>query len=337
MPSKCSVIVVNWNSLTQLKLSLPALLEHGEDSLHEVFVVDNGSFDGSAEYCLSLGPIVRFVQSNSNLGFAAANNLGASLATAEMILFLNPDADVTAGAVRALCAAIAADSRAGAAGARLLNSDGSSQASCVLAFPRLMHPVVNSNMFRFLFPGLMLWGGVDTGDSSPRPRRVEAVSGACLIVRRAIFEAVGGFSEDYFMYSEDVDLCWKMRRAGHWTLHVPEAVVIHHGGKSTVRRRVHKFAVVLQRHSEWICVRKFRGGLAGAAYRFLTGLSACARMAIALPLSVVLSLAGNSKFAGILAKWRHVLSWALGTESWCTRLSAKQVQHGSTDAALHRA
>jgi GT2 family glycosyltransferase len=108
---------------------------------------------------------------------------------------------------------------------------------------------------------------------------VEGISGACLLIRREVFEHVGGFSEDYFMYGEDMDLCLKVRRAGWKNYYVPEAELVHYGGGSS-KQSASNFSAVMMRESIWRFLRKHRGGLYGQAYRCAMLLAASCRLGL---------------------------------------------------------
>lgn len=314
----CSVIIVNWNSLDDLRKCLRSLDRDRGNPGMEVIVVDNASFDGSAEYCGGLAPRVRFVQSLTNSGFAAANNLGASVAFGQFYLFLNPDTEVRPGAIAALSSTMLADDRIGCVGARLLNTDGSVQSSAILPFPTLLNTLLDADALKKLAPGLSIFGIAALGrQNETAATPVQAVSGACVLVRKSVFHEVGGFSEDYFMYAEDIDLCWKTRRVGKKVVHARNAIVVHHGGRATAARGISKFAVVLQRQSDWVCIAKFRGRLYAGAYRVLAAASSCLRLVILAPVVFVLWPIQRVRLAQAFRKWRFVLSWALGSEAWC--------------------
>src|SRR5690606_34542807 len=127
-------------------------------------------------------------------------------------------------------------------------------------------------------PNLPLWGMAALYEPLLRPAAVDVVSGACLLIKRQVFERVGGFSSQYFMYSEDVDLCHKVKRAGLKTCLVPAAEVVHHGGGSSSLTPVSQFAAVLMRESRYQFFRTTRGALYASLFRLTTGASALARM-----------------------------------------------------------
>ena len=144
-----------------------------------------------------------------------------------------------------------------------------------------------------------------------RPAEVEAVSGACLMIKRDVFERIGGFSEDYFMYAEDMDLCYQVRKAGFKNYYVPEAEVIHFGGGSS-RQAPSNFSVVMMRESIWRFLRNTRGDVYGIGYRISMLLSAVGRLAL-LSVSLLIRGIGRGTQAqgGSFRKWWAILRWSL--------------------------
>ena len=318
----CSVIVVNWHSVGDLRKCLSSLHTQGEGSGLEIIIVDNASYDGVSQYCRELGSRVRFIQSHRNLGFAAANNLGASVATGRLLLFLNPDTEARPHAISRLLSVMESDLRIGVVGARLLNTDGTIQTSAVLPRPTVLGALLDARVIERRLPGLVPAGARVSRNEDAASRTVQAVSGACMLVRRSVFEAIRGFSEDYFMYAEDIDLCCKVRKIGGRVVHAPVAEVVHHGGGATKSNGRNAFPVVLQRQSDWLCVRKFHGALYAFAYRAAVAASACIRLCLIALSSVALWPVNSLLPRNLIFKWRSVLSWALGGQIWCRDTTA---------------
>ncbi|MEI6193272.1 MAG: glycosyltransferase family 2 protein [Verrucomicrobiota bacterium] len=312
-----SIIIVNWNSAAYVRQCLRSLARHAPTRSHEIIIVDSGSFDACGEMLAREFPTAIFVQSSGNIGFASANNLGAARAQGRYLLFLNPDTEVHAGAVDQLLQTLDRHPGAGLAGARLLNADGSLQTSCVQAFPTLLNQLLDSDVLYRALPLSPLWGIAALSDQSPGPKPVEVISGACLLVRRAVFEIVKGFDQRFFMYSEDLDLCYRVKQAGFDRLYDPAALITHHGGGSSNSARS-MFSVVMTRES----VRRFfslnRGPLAALGYRVTTGLAAFVRLPLVLGLGMVKRKSGGKNFSAV-KKWFAILRWSFGLESWAAR------------------
>ncbi len=229
-----TAIVVNWNTKHLLPLCLESLRTSvADEAMLEFVVVDNGSTDGSVDLLQTHFPHVRTIANGRNLGFAAANNRGMEQARGDFFLLFNSDAVAAPGAVEALLAVALAQPRAGIVGARLLNQDGSFQASHS-RFPSLLQEalVLSTLGRRLLRPSFPSAGpGIEAG-----PRRVDWVEGACLLVRREAWQEAGGLDEGYFMYAEEVDWCRTLARCGWQTWYAPAARVVHFGGSSSRTR-----------------------------------------------------------------------------------------------------
>ena len=197
----------------------------------ETVVVDHGSTDGSVELVRERFPCARLVE-QGNVGMGGGNNAGMRVASGRYFLLLNPDAWLHPGAVERLVAFADANPDVAVAGPRLLNPDGTLQRS-VRAFPTVWRLATEYLFVRKLAPRSSLLnplyvGGFDHGAT----RDVDWGSGACLLVRRAATEEAGLFDEDFFMFSEETDWCYRFRRAGWRVVFLPEAEVTHVGGAS---------------------------------------------------------------------------------------------------------
>ncbi len=311
-----SIIIVNWNSKDYLFDCIASILSWTNDVNFEIVVIDSASFDGVDEMLKHSYPQVRFVQSDKNIGFAKANNAAFSVSTGSNILFLNPDTELVGPVINILLDYLQMLPTAGAIGCKLLNADGSVQTSCIQAFPTILNQLLNSEFLRALFPKSSLWGMASLfGAKSELTAEVDVISGACLMLKRSLFEQVGFFSEDYFMYAEDVDLCYKIRQAGYTNYYIPTASVIHFGGGST-EKSPGNFSVVMMRESLWRFMKKNRGKIYGLVYRASTVMSAIGRLLllmILLPLQY-LGQSGSLRKAS-LKKWWAILTWGLGLKT----------------------
>jgi hypothetical protein len=209
------VVIVNWNSGPWLARALASLRAHAGAELAEVVVVDNASSDGSER--LPLAPGERVIQTGANLGFARACNIGAAGAAAPYLLFFNPDAELREGTLQTALAYMESPQAAGVAvcGIRLVGEDGVAQRH-VGAFP------TPATMFR------NEQREIDFDHLSSRD--VDHVIGAFSLIRRSVFEQLGGFDERFFVYLEDLDLSWRVRQAGWRTHYLARAVAFHKGG-----------------------------------------------------------------------------------------------------------
>lgn len=312
-----SIIIVNWNSAAFLRKCLASIYAHSHGLSFETIVVDNASFDGCEEFIRQDFPTARFIQNKENLGFARANNLGFSHSKGRNLLFLNPDTEVKGRAIKTMLRCLEAKADAGIVGAKLLNSDYSIQTTCIRRFPTLLNQALEADSLRSLFPKSSLWGAKPLFKNGNIPAPVEAISGACMMVRRSVFERAGRFDSNYFMYSEDVDLCYKISQAGWKIYYTPDATVIHHGGGSSGAKRANTYAAVLMRQSRLQFMRMRRGRLHAAAYQWTMALVAVCRLILLGTLWLLsLSRVRRQSVQLALAKWALVLRWAVGLEGW---------------------
>jgi GT2 family glycosyltransferase len=310
-----SIIIVNWNSKDFVRRCLTSLYANCKSAAFETIVVDGGSFDGCGEMLAVEFPSAKFIQLEKNVGFAKANNFAVHNAEGRCLLFLNPDTELLEDSVHVLMEQLKALSKAGAVGCRLLNADRSLQLSSVMAFPTVLNQVINSDYLKKRFPNWKMWGMAPLFDKSSTPAVVEAISGACMLVDRKAFESVGGFTKDYFMYGEDVDLCFKIAKAGYHVYYVPGTSMVHFGGGSSGQAKSN-FSNVMMRESIHLFLRKSRGLVSAAVYRAAMAVSSVARLALILVLLPFSRDRVVRHGSGSLRKWFSILRWGLGLESW---------------------
>jgi GT2 family glycosyltransferase len=270
-PCDVSILIVNWNAADYLLRCVEALYAHPPSAGFEVIVADNASTDGSVARLAAQFPQVVRVASDINMGFARANNQAGAVAGGRYWLLLNPDTLVPAGAIDQLVAYLQAHPRVGAVGPRLLNPDGTLQPS-VERLPTLVREGWRLFHLDRLFP-VSQYPWQRTAVLIPRP--VEVINGACLLVRKADLPPPGLFDEDYFVYSEEIDLCDRLRQAGrelHW---VPQVTVTHFGGRSTHQAADAMFLELYR--NKVLFFRKRRGQLAAVVYKLVLLLAAGTR------------------------------------------------------------
>jgi GT2 family glycosyltransferase len=305
-----SVIIVNWNSAQFVRGCIRSVRQHTVGLACEIIVVDNASYDGCDKILQADNLDVNYLQSDRNLGFAKANNLAFETARGTTLLFLNPDTEVVGPAILTLYRALHQLPAAGAVGARLLNRDGSLQKSCIQSFPTTLNQLLDSEYLVRKWPRSKLWGMAALYDTTSHPKAVEMISGACLMIKREVFQQVGRFSEDYFMYTEDADLCYKVSRAGWKNYYVPEATVIHFGGGSS-KQAVSNFSAVMMRESIWRFLCKTHGNFYGAGYRGSMLLAAGCRLGLLGVLILLQALCRQPRSVDSFRKWWAILRWSV--------------------------
>ena len=230
--AQVSVAIVSWNTRDLLRRCLESFASEAESGRCEVWVVDNASSDGSAEMVRDAFPWAHLEASDENLGFGPAVNLAAKRTRAPWIGIANADIALQPGALDALLEAAERDPEAGAIAPRLVLPDGSTQHS-VFTFPTLGSAlVVAGGIGRVVKPlgeRALLLGMFD----AERPRRVPWAIAAFLLVRREAWDAIGGFDEHQWMYAEDLDIGWRLHKAGWATRYEPRARVEHESSAST--------------------------------------------------------------------------------------------------------
>ena len=270
-----SVVVVSWNTRDLLAECLASLFHHPPAAAWEVWVVDNASSDGSAAMVRDRFPAAHLIENQANLGFAAANNQGFRQSAGRYVLLLNSDARVRLGALDAMLKFLDGHPEVGAAGPKLVNPDGSFQASYA-SFPTLLSELGS-------ITGLDRWW---LGPNAPSPRpvageaphAVDWVAGAALIVRRAAVDEVGPLDEGYFLYSEETDWCLRLWRAGWPVWYLPQVEVIHRAGASSRQQSTRSYSLLYQ--SKLRFFSRHYGGAAALALRLAYLASALARLSL---------------------------------------------------------
>jgi len=231
---RLSIIIVSYNSRQYLRDCLGSLVKYppAAEDKYEIIVVDNASSDGSALMVKENYPGVRLIENFQNLGFAAANNIAIRQCDSDYVLLINSDCEVYEKSVESLVLFMDANVNAGIAGPRIINSDGTLQLSC-RRFPSFLDAGMHS----------ILSGIAPDNPFSKRykladikrdvPFEVDWVSGSCMIIRRKALDDTGLMDEKYFMYVEDIDLCYRMWKKNWKVFYEPHSGILHHVGKST--------------------------------------------------------------------------------------------------------
>ncbi len=245
MPHELSIIIVNWNGGSLLRRCAETIVSSRPETTYEILIVDNASQDDSLDQLRAsevLAPLIanqqlRILNNSENRGFGAANNQGFALTDSPFVFLLNLDTEVRPGTIDTLLSTIKSDRLIGVCGPKILNSDGSLQISAFFNPPRVWHTVLSQLKLYLLLPrrirGELLLGRHWDHD---RQRSVPMLSGAAMLARREMIDQVGGFNERFHMYSEDTEWCWRITKANWKLVFVPEAVLLHHGAQSSMKR-----------------------------------------------------------------------------------------------------
>ena len=230
-----AVCVINFNARDLLRDCLHSVLKEAPG---EIIVVDNSSADGSADMVRAEFPSARLICLSKNLGYGAAANRAVGNCRTEFILLLNSDTRLTPGSLQALCDYLDKIQTASVIGPRILNTDGTFQTSSFY-FPTPVHIFLYlSGLYKIIHYVPILRGRSLQTPSSGSAAVVPWVLGAAFAFRREAFESVGGFDESFFMYFEEVDLCFRLAKNGRQTHFAPVTEIMHVGGASTEQQRV---------------------------------------------------------------------------------------------------
>jgi GT2 family glycosyltransferase len=229
--------MVNYNAGDELRLALQSVASELVDSAWEAVVVDNASSDGSIGAVAEFAPRARVIQNSTNVGFGRGVNQAVAATSGALVLIMNPDCRLEAGALAALRGILEQHDRCALVGPRILDPDGAVQGSARGDPDMFTGLFGRTATLRRLLPALgvsrrnvVTDAAVPAGASSTV---VDWVSGACMLVRRDAFDRIGGFDERYFLYWEDADLCRRLRRAGFEVRYVPGAAAMHRVGQSS--------------------------------------------------------------------------------------------------------
>ncbi len=231
-----SIIIVNYNVKEFLLNALESVFKAGKNLELEVIVVDNASEDGSVEAIRQNFPQVIVIPNEENIGFGKANNIGLKRATGKFILLLNPDTIVREDTFTKMLSFFEEHPDAGMAGCKVLNPDGTLQLACRRSFPGPWTSFTKVSGLSTLFPKSKLFAKYNlTYLDENQTYEVDAISGSFMMFRREVYEKVGGFDPVFFMYGEDLDLCYRVKQAGYKVYYYHETEIIHYKGESTKR------------------------------------------------------------------------------------------------------
>jgi GT2 family glycosyltransferase len=313
-----SIICVNWNSAPYLRECIRSIIEHTRNITFEIIVVDNASPERDVDALKEQFPAVRIIKSHENLGFSRANNLGFRHSSGTYMLFLNPDTRLVTPAINLMLEHLQTLPDAGIVGCKLLNTDLSIQTESIQTFPTILNQLLDVEYFRLRWPGCSLWriAPLFLGEAAG-PIKVDVIPGACQLLKREVFEAACLYSEDYFMYAEDIDLNYKVAALGLSRYYVGSAVVIHHGGTSSTKQHSNQWAAKMKFRAMMILYGKWRGRMYSTGYRTAMAAAAVGRLVV-LALTLPFANAGiqRNKIENASAKWRTILKCAVGLGDW---------------------
>jgi len=276
-PPGLSIVIVNWNTKELLLQLLGDLVSDvGSARSREIIVVDNDSDDGSLDAARVRFPGVRYLPQEKNLGFAGGVNRGFAAATQPLVLLLNTDVRAAPGAIEALAHYAEHHPEAGIVGPRVTSENGDRQAS-YWRFPSLTSLFLSATCLSKFVPrsGMLNATGYG-GRVFEQPTPVDAVSGCVFLLRRELLDEIGDLDEQYFMYFEETDFCFRARQSGYEVHFAPVASFVHFGGGSTRLAKTRNFLEF--RRSSLRYFRKHKGWVAALVARLLLALFLAVRL-----------------------------------------------------------
>jgi GT2 family glycosyltransferase len=227
-----SIIIVNFNSGEYLAKCLASIVNDPANKMgYEIIIVDNASIDDSIEQINKRYPATKIIKNQQNVGFSAANNQAIKISRGEYIMLLNHDTYVKPRAIKVLLEFMKNHPEAGACGPKILNADGTIQHQCKRGFPTPLSMLYYLSGLSKIWPQNTAFGRYLMTYLDPsKVNEVEALSGACMLIRRAVLDKIGGLDTAFFIHGEDIDYCYRIKQAGWKIFYVPEAEIIHYGG-----------------------------------------------------------------------------------------------------------
>jgi len=234
----CSVIIIAYNSCDFIPACLKSVRDACEGIDSQIIVLDNGSTEPIIPEIKNFFPEVEWIDSKENLGFGKGCNLAEKHATKPYLFFINPDTIISKNAFREMLKFMEEHPEAGTVGCRILNEDGTLQWACRRSFPTIVSAVSKTIGLAALFPKNKTLASYNMSYANPDEMiEVDAVSGSFFCIRRDVYEKLNGFDEDFFMYGEDLDLCFRTKKMGLHNYYTPVTNILHFKGQSCRTRR----------------------------------------------------------------------------------------------------
>ncbi len=309
-----SICIVNWNTKDLVQKCIKSIREKTSGLTYEIIIVDNNSLDESVQIIKSDYPECLIVESKKNLGFAKGNNEAVKKASGKYILYLNPDTELITNAIFGMFLFLEKNADFGAVGCKLVTSDGRIQFTCARTFPTPFNQFSFLAMLNRLFPQskhlstveMNYWDHADN-------REIDCLSGACIMARKDIIDALNGFDENFFMYAEDVDLCYRIRMAGWKIYYLAEDSISHHEGASSKKRSDRHFGEIMQRASNYYFLTKHFGHIKAFEFKAAVGVGSIIRLFVLIFVSPFLFQSLPKKMRpDIFGKYFNLFLWAIG-------------------------
>ena len=290
-----SIVIVNYNVKFFLEQCLCSVIKAIENIEAEIFVIDNNSLDGSKEFFKGKFNEVKFIWNEKNYGFAKANNIALSLARGKYILFLNPDTIVPEDCFTKCISLLETHENAGALGIHMIDGSGKFLKESKRSFPSPLTSLYKLSGLAKLFPHSKIFARYYLGNlDETKTNVVDVLAGAFIMIPKKIFNELGGFDESFFMYGEDIDLSYRVQKAGYKNFYFAGSTIIHFKGESTKKGSLNYVRVFYKAMS--IFVKKHYGGSKAGWYNFLIQCAIVFRACISATGRVIHGLLNSLKF-----------------------------------------
>ena len=306
-----SIIIVNWNTKQLLRECLYSIKQNSNNQEIRLIVVDNASNDSSREMVQTLFPDVHLINSKANIGFARANNLGLSYADTSFILFLNPDTLVMPDTLTNMIEFMKNHPSVGVTSCKRKNVKGGIQTIGLQWFPSPFTELLS--IFFLSEETLQRFRGYLPIKDPNKSDYVSVLYGTCLMMRKEVLEKVGHFDERFFMYSEDVDLSWRINGHGWKLYYLSEAEIIHHGGGASIKAGNH-FSTIMKCESRAKLMHKYYGNRGRLLYELIIFMGSNFRLIILVILKLISPIYlvdRDNRYRESISKYIAMLKWSL--------------------------
>lgn len=310
-----SICIVNWNTRELLSECLKSIHEKTSGLTYEIIVVDNDSKDGSAEMVKKEFPDCKIIESE-NIGFARGNNKAVKEAKGNYILYLNPDTQLVTNALYGMLRFLEDNNDFGAVGCKLINPNGSIQYTCASTFPTPFNVMCYLFFLNRIFPKSKMFSSdeLDYWDHQ-NSTNIDCLSGACIMIRKDIVDRIGGFDENTFMYSEDIDLCFRILKHGWKIYYLSDEVIIHYQGSATKKKSNTNFSILMMKQANYYFFHKHYGRANARLFRLITAIGSLSRIFFAILLFPIITLKiidRDIDFSIVLDKYLNTFLWSIG-------------------------
>jgi GT2 family glycosyltransferase len=309
-----TIIIVSWNTRNLLKNCIASIEEQKKDLKIQIIVVDNNSSDGSRDMIKKHFPDVQIINSGGNLGFAKANNLAVPQAKAPHLLFLNPDTIIKENTLQKMKEYLDSHPDIGALGCKAINLNDTVQELIVQWFPTPFTEFLA--LLVLTYENILRLKKILPFKDPNYSSEVSFLFGMCLMVRKVVIEQVGAFDERFFMYSEDLDLCRRIRDGGWKLYYLSEAEIIHVRGAAS-KEAFSKFSILMYRESRNKLIGKYYGKFGMIRYRIVSFLGSNVRLFMIYVLKILESLRLIRKknyLDSAYLKYLTILRWSLNID-----------------------